>query len=146
MLLLAAIGGAPVRAQSVWPVLVEAGAAGTWAYDCRAPVSGSNHREVISERAGKVRRVLDRGASLPPLNGWVDVAERLTPDTLRLRLRNDDANWAEADGEVFDIVVKVKDGWRNTVGSTRLSDGAVFVRDGRDPRSGVSVPAVAKCR
>ena len=135
----------PARADTVLDVLARAGLLGTWAESCSAGPSRQNWFVTFyATTNGLIQRKSVRGGSDPVLEGTVDSAERIAPTVLRLRLRNDDPNWGEANGAVYDTVVEIRDGKSHAVSSIR-SDGTQLIKDGKFVTSGTPTPVLQRC-
>lgn len=140
------LAAAPAWAQSVAQVLEGIGVLGTWGPNCRAPVADGNSRIVyFAGGGGTVLRRLERGPDLPPLSGNIDSARTAGPTRLMMRVRNNDVNWREYNGQAFDTVVEVGAGLMRTLSSTRLHDGHVLIADGKLTADGRAIPALTKC-
>jgi hypothetical protein len=120
----------PASAQAIAATLEKFGMLGTWAASCDSSPSGGNiFTTYYSISNGQARRRLHLGGTLPDRDGAVDEAEILTATTLRLRLRNDDPAWGDANGKVITIVLEKSGERRRTVSSVDAS-GTQFIRDG----------------
>jgi hypothetical protein len=125
-------------------VMREAGMLGTWADNCAAAPARSNLFVIYyAAPNGKVRRKLNAGPTEPELDGAVDSAERPSPTTMRMKLRNDDPNWGAQNGVAYDVTVDAGPGYRRTLLSIG-SDGVTYIRDGK-LRDGRPVPTLKRC-
>jgi hypothetical protein len=135
----------PAHADATLEVIRTAGLLGTWAESCSAGPSRQNWFVTFYVTTNAtVRRKGVRGSDDPVLDGTVDSAERLTPTTVRIRLRNDDPNWGDANGAIYDAVVEIKDGKSHAVTSVR-SDGTPLIKDGTFVASGNPTPVLQRC-
>jgi hypothetical protein len=135
----------PARADAVLDVIRTAGLLGTWAESCAAGPSRQNWFVTFYVTGtATVRRKGVRGNDDPVLDGTVDSAERLTPTTVRMRLRNDDPNWGDANGAIYDAVVEIKGGTSHAVSSVR-GDGTQLIKEGRFVASGNPTPVLQRC-
>lgn len=145
MIAILLLAWAPARADAIVDVLRTYGLLGTWASDCAASPSTANwFVTYYISSAGKARRMSERGAGNPTLDGTVDNAERLTADTLRMKLRNEDPNWGDSDGRWYDVVVQVKGGSSHSLSSIG-SDGVQYIREGKF-QNGNPAPILYFCR
>ena len=135
----------PAHADPTLDVIRTAGLLGTWAESCSAGPSRQNWFVTFYVTGtATVRRKGVRGDSDPVLDGTVDSAERLTPTTVRVRLRNDDPNWGDANGAVYDAVVEIRDGKSHALSSTR-GDGTPLIKEGKFVASGNPTPVLQRC-
>jgi hypothetical protein len=135
----------PARADAVLDVIKTAGLLGTWAESCSAGPSRQNWFVTFYVTGNAtVRRKGVRGSDDPVLDGTVDSAERLTPTMVRLRLRNDDPNWGDANGAIYDAVVEIKGGKSQALSSVR-GDGTPLIREGKFVSSGNPTPILQRC-
>ena len=135
----------PAHADPTLDVISRAGLLGTWAESCAAGPSRQNWFVTFYAAAnGTVGRKGVRGTGDPVLNGTVDSAERLTPTMVRLRLRNDDPNWGDANGATYDSVVEIRDGKSQALSSIR-GDGAQLIKEGKFVASGNPTPILQRC-
>jgi hypothetical protein len=118
---------------------------GTWADDCAAGPSQANwFLTYYAASDGKVRRKSNLGPDESDLDGAVDSAERLSPSTVRMTLRNDDPNWDTQNGVAYDVTVEVTPSYHRTLLSIG-SDGVTYIKDGKF-RDGRPVPTLKRCR
>ena len=135
----------PARADAVLDVIRTAGLLGTWAESCAAGPSRQNWFVTFYVTGtATVRRKGVRGNDDPVLDGTVDSAERLTPTTVRMRLRNDDPNWGDANGAIYDSVVEIRDGKSQALSSIR-GDGTQLIKEGKFVASGTPTPTMQRC-
>ena len=133
------------RVDAVEDVLRTAGLLGTWAASCNAGPSRQNWFVTFYTTAdGMVRRKSVRGGSDPTLDGTVDSADWVTPTMVRMRLRNDDPNWGDANGAIYDSVVEIRDGKSQALSSIR-GDGAQLIKEGKFVASGTPTPIMQRC-
>jgi len=143
--LAAGVPATPARADAILDVIRAYGLIGTWAADCASPASTDNwHMSYYATSAGMARRKSYRGPNENTLDGTVDSAERLTPTMLRMRLRNDDPNWGDANGRYYDTVVEVANGRARSLSSIG-SDGIHYITEGKF-RDGTPTSALNRCR
>lgn len=141
---LALLPGAALAQERPWPVLERMGVVGTWSPSCGAGPSKDNpFVTYYTEKQGLVRRKVDVGGDVTA-NTTVDAAQQLSPTTLRMRQRLDDAKWGQQNGAVFEVVMEMVDG-RTRVLSSIASDGKPAVKDGRIVATGVVTPRNEKC-
>jgi hypothetical protein len=132
-------------AQSAWDVLQRFGVTGTWAYPCSKPPSTTNWWTTYFENAaGVARRRADRGPDVPALMVTIDSAEILTSTTMAARFRNDDVNWGQNNGVIFDLII-VKEKGRIRTLSARSSTGQEFIKNGVVVSSNAPAPWLEKC-
>ena len=140
----------PARADAVLGVIRTAGLLGTWAESCAAGPSRQNWFVTFyvtgnaTTGIATVRRKGVRGSDDPTLDGAIDSAERLTPTTWRMRLRNDDPSWGDSNGAVYDAVVEIKNGKSQALSSVR-GDGTQLIKEGRFVASGNPTPVLQRC-
>ena len=143
-LLAAVLLPAAAHADPPLAVLKQLGLLGSWAnVSCTAPVSKENSRVVYYDTGkGYARRRLERG-SAPSLDGAVDSARVIAPGLILLTLRNDDPNWQQLNGMVYETEIEIANGRARTRRSVG-SDGTVYIRDGTF-RDGSPVPSLIHC-
>jgi hypothetical protein len=121
---------APAFAETIWDVLQRFGWTGTWAASCQDAPSAKNVWTILTrDPDGVVKRKLDRGPDGPPLISVVDSAQVVTPSTMQVRLRNDDANWGAMNGMFFDVVQTIENDALRALQS-KGSDGKDYIKDG----------------
>src|SRR5262245_11906507 len=134
----------PGHAESTMDVVTRAGLLGTCAESWAAGPARQTSCVSFYAFAGGVRRKSVRGDDVPVLTATVDSAERLTPTTVRLRLRNDDPNWGDANGAIYDSVVGLRGGKSQAVSSVR-TDGTQLIKEGKFVASGAPTPVLQRC-
>jgi hypothetical protein len=135
----------PAHADAVLDVIRTAGLLGTWAESCAAGPSRQNWFVTFYATGNAtVRRKGVRGSDDPVLDGTVDSAERVTSTTVRMRLRNDDPNWGDANGAIYDAVVEIKGGTSQAQSSVR-GDGTQLIKEGKFVASGNPTPILQRC-
>jgi hypothetical protein len=135
----------PAHADATLEVIKTAGLLGTWAESCAAGPSRQNWFVTFYVTGNTtVRRKGVRGSDDPGLDGTVDSAERLTPTTVRMRLRNDDPNWGADNGAVYDTEAELRDGKWHVLSSVR-PDGTQLIKDGKFVASGKPTPILQRC-
>jgi hypothetical protein len=135
----------PAHADATLDVIRTAGLLGTWAESCAAGPSRQNWFVTFYVTGNAtVRRKGVRGGDDPGLDGTVDSAQRLTPTTVRMRLRNDDPNWGESNGAIYDAVIEIRDGKSHALSSVR-GDGTPLIKDGTFVASGNPTPILQRC-
>jgi hypothetical protein len=133
------------RADAVLDMVRRLNLIGTWSSNCAQPASSSNaHIRYYASSDGTARRVLERGSDYPPLDGAVDRAERLTSTTIRMSLRNDDANRQDQNGRSFDVVIEVTGNTSRSISSIG-SDGVQYLSEGKFC-DGRPTPVLNRCR
>jgi hypothetical protein len=135
----------PAHADATLDVIRAAGLLGTWAESCAAGPSLQNWFVTFYVTGNAtVRRKGVRGKDDAVLDGTVDSAERLTPTTVRMRLRNDDPNWGDANGAIYDAVIEIRDGKSHALSSVR-GDGTQLIKEGKFVASGNPTPVLQRC-
>jgi hypothetical protein len=135
----------PAHADATLDVLRTAGLLGTWAESCAAGPSRQNWFVTFYVTGNAtVRRKGVRGTDDPALDGSVDRAERLTPTTVRIRTRNDDPNWGDANGMISDAVIEIRGGKSQALSAVR-SDGLQLIAEGKFVASGNPTPVLQRC-
>jgi hypothetical protein len=139
------LSGAAAAAESVLSVVSRAQLLGSWAASCSTGASPSNWIVTwYAGGSGTVRRRSLRGPGLPPLDGAVDSAEMLSPTLMRTRMRNDDPNWGNLNGKVYDVVLDMSDGNMRTISSVS-GDGQAIIRDGKLVSNGNPSVVTQRC-
>jgi hypothetical protein len=139
------LSGAAAAAESVLSVVGRAQLLGSWASSCSAGASPSNWIVTwYAGGSGTVRRRSLRGPGLPPLDGAIDSAEMLSPTLMRTRMRNDDPNWGNLNGKVYDVVLDMSGGTMRTV-SSATGDGQAIIRDGKFVSNGSPSVLAQRC-
>jgi hypothetical protein len=142
---LSLLSGAAAKAESVLSVVSRAHLLGSWAASCSAGASTSNWIVTwYAGGSGTVRRRSLRGPGEPPLDGAIDSAEMLSQTLVRTRMRNDDPNWGNLNGMVYDVVFDISDGNLRTISSVR-GDGQTLIRDGKLVSNGNPSPVSQRC-
>jgi len=137
--------GVPAMAESVLSVLSRARLLGTWAASCSAGASTNNWFVTwYAASNGTARRRSLRGPGQPPLDGAIDSAELLSPTLIRVRMRNDDPNWGNVNGRVYDVLMDISGGHQRTISSVG-GDGQVIIRDGKFVSSGSPSVVAERC-
>jgi hypothetical protein len=139
------LSGAAAEAESVLSVVSRAQLLGSWAASCSTGASPSDW--IVTRYAGgsgSVRRRSIRGPGLPPLDGAIDSAEMLSPTPMRARMRNDDPNWGNLNGKVYDVVLDMSDGNMRTISSV-TGDGQAIIRDGKLVSNGNPAVVAQRC-
>jgi hypothetical protein len=116
---------------------------GTWAEDCTAPNPANWFVTFYSTPSGQVRRRSDTGSGEPPLDGTVDTAQRLGPNQVFLRLRNDDPNWGKTNGMAFDVTAQIGADYRSL--DVIDSTGRTVVKNGIRTSDGKAMPVLHRC-
>ena len=130
-MILAASFNAASALASPAEVLKRFGLTGTWAADCKSPPTRSSFYEnFFTDPEGRARRDVDRGTEIPIATSYVDVAEMVSPNKLRGRIRNADPNWGSLDKLYYDFVL-IKENDPQTGELTRFRFLESFVSDGR---------------
>jgi hypothetical protein len=139
------LGGAAAAAESVLSVVSRTQLLGNWAASCSTGASPSNW--IVTWYAGgngTVRRRSLRGPGLPPLDGAIDSAEMLSPTLIRTRMRNDDPNWGNFNGRVYDVLLDMSGGNMRTISSV-AGDGEAIIRDGKLVSNGNPSVVAQRC-
>jgi hypothetical protein len=130
---------------SAWQAMVEIGLTGTWAQSCAGAATPDNGKLTYFRDAnGQARRTYDRGPGAPSLNLAIDSGHTITPTTIQLHVRNDDANWGASNGTVVDVVIEIANNRMRTLESVS-PDGTQWIKDGIVVKSGNPIPALEKC-
>jgi hypothetical protein len=136
---------APAHAETTFEVLQRFGFTGSWAYSCKDPPGVNNlWLTVYRDTDGKVKRRLDRGGD-PPLVSVIEDAEILSPTTLRLRFRNDGADWGHMNGMVFDVVEVLENNGLRVL-SSKDAAGTDFIKDGINLTARQPTPFTYRCK
>jgi hypothetical protein len=139
------LSGAAAGAETVLSVVSRVHLLGSWAASCSTDASPSNWIVTwYASGSGAVRRRSLRGPGLPPLDGAVDSAEMLSPTLMRTRMRNDDPNWGNVNGKVYDVVLDMSDGNMRTISSV-TGDGQAIIRDGKLVSNGHPSVVAQRC-
>lgn len=134
-----------VAADAPWPALLKVGLIGNWAASCSAPPGKTNWLLTFYGTAGGgARRTAVRDPDDPLLNSTIDEAGAVSATTVRLRIRNDDPNWGQINGIVYDTLIEVAKGRMYTIHSTR-ADGAQMIKDGKFVSNGQPSQVLEKC-
>ena len=137
--------GVPAKSESVLSVVSRARMLGTWAASCSAGASTTNWFVTwYAAGNGTARRRSLRGSGQPPLDGAIDSAELLSPTLMRVRMRNDDPNWGNFNGLVYDVLTDISGGHQRTISSV-ASDGQVLIKDGKYVSSGNPSVVTERC-
>jgi hypothetical protein len=132
-------------AETTWDVLQRFGLVGTWAYPCSQPPSTTNWWVTyFKDPVGLAKRSADRGPGVPKLMVAIDSAQILSSTTMAVRSRDDDPNWGQSNGTVFDVVL-VKENGRVRSLSARTSTGQEFIKNGIVVASNAPAPWLEKC-
>lgn len=145
-LVLLALAAQPASAQSTLETAMRYGLIGAWSPDCAKPATNANWVGTwYATPAGQVRRRFERGSDGPPLVSAVDIADPVTPTRVRIRLRNDDANWGRNDGVTLDVLVQVEADTLRNIESTTL-DGRTLIKAGVFTHNNTPTPVARRCR
>src|SRR5262249_22198661 len=124
-------------AETTWQVLQRFGLTGAWSGACNAPSTRSNFFEIYRrDENGLARRDVDRGAQIPIATSFVESAEIISPNTLKVRIRNADKNWEQLNNLTYDVVFikeddpRTKEIFRFRGLESVASDGRVLAKGG----------------
>jgi hypothetical protein len=133
---LSSLGGSVAVANSLKSVAETAGLLGTWTTDCSKPPTHANwYITYEATPTGGVQALYNNG---PPIGSLLAVVESIlivSPTTVATRVRYSDPKWGKNNGDVFDMILELKDDRKHTIRSVRI-DGHVFVKDGIMTSSG----------
>jgi hypothetical protein len=124
-------------AETAWDVLERFGLTGVWSTSCNQPATPKTFRTIFAKGTdGIAIREIDHGAGFPIRLTLVESAQMISPLKLKIRVRNADPNWGQANNVIHEAVMikesnpKTNEILRIRVIESILSDGTVLVQDG----------------
>ena len=146
IILMIEIGSSSAWAQSGKAAAQSIGLLGTWAADCTKPATPINWFITYEADAdGHLHALYNHGDKGGPLLAIVESVRVQSPTTVATRLHYQDPRWGKnSDGAVFDMILELKDGHKQTVYSVRVN-GGVVVKDRLNVLSGKAADIHERC-
>jgi hypothetical protein len=91
-------GAYAAAAETTWDILERFGLAGVWSTSCAQLATPKSFRTIFSKGTdGLAVREIDYGAGFPIRVTIVESAQMISPLKLKIRVRNTDPNWGQAE-------------------------------------------------